>query len=207
MPHYPPPDNPQVCLVRLIFKRDTREMLNTFHVSKASAWTSGQMTILANDILSWYTTFYRGVIPNDITLVQIQVRKQDPLDPQAVDLAVTSGGTGTRGGPTEAGNVSVTMSERTGLAGRAYRGRMYVPGIIEGDVTADDRIGSSLIAGLTAAISNLITDLVSAGFALTVFHRPGLTPHIRDNTFNNVLFYVIENIIDSQRRRLPNRGR
>jgi hypothetical protein len=204
---YPPPNNPLVCLVRMVYKRDNREFLNTFHVSKATAWTGPQMAALLTAVATWYQDYYKAVIPNDVTLTQLQARKLDPLDPLAEDAFITSGGAGTRGGPTEAGNVSITMSERTGLAGRRFRGRMYVPGVIESDVTTDDRVGSALVAGLSAAISQLIAAMVANSWALGVFHRPGLVPSTWDNTITEVLFYVIENILDSQRRRLPQRGR
>lgn len=207
MAHYPPEVNPRVVKVTLVFARDVRQSVNTFHVSKATPWLISEMSALRSVISAWYSASYKGILPTSVSLTQIQIRKLDPSDPLALDFNVTPAEAGTRGGGAEAANVSVTMSERTNFAGRAYRGRMYVPGVIQTDIASNDTILSGLSAGLAAAISTLISQLIAANFNLAVWHRPLLIAKPLDNTFTNVVAYVIENILDSQRRRLPGRGR
>lgn len=204
---WPHPNNPRVLKVTLVFKRDTRTLLNVFHVSRPIAWDNAAIIAFSAIVQNWFNANYKGVIPSDIALSQMQFRKQDPADPLAYDVNLSPALAGTRGAPTEAANATVTMSARTGFAGRAYRGRMYVPGLIEGDVTADDRISSALAVGLANAANQLIAVLITWGVNWCIFHRPGLVPKPLDNTFTNVTSYVIENILDSQRRRLPSRGR
>jgi hypothetical protein len=137
----------------------------------------------------------------------LQLRVYNPALPLALDLPIVPAEAGTRIGVPEAGNVTVTMSERTGLAGRAFRGRMYVPGISENDSLANDTISSVLAGLLSTAMQNLITTLFSAPEEMAIFHRPHIPPHPLDNLTTFVTSYVIENILDSQRRRLPGRGR
>lgn len=203
----PVPNNPLVCKVAMIFAHDTRQVINTFHVARTTGWDNTSMTALATAVRNWWDTLYKAAVPASIALNQIQVRLYDPSNPLAVDMPVSPPILGTRPGTQEAGNVSLTMSERTGKAGRAHRGRMYVAGVSETDVTTDDRIGSALAVLVANAIANLVFGALPAGDLLAVFHRPRDVPHPLNNLYTIVNTYVVENIIDSQRRRLPGRGR
>lgn len=202
----PLPNNPNVAKAIMTFASDTRVFQNILHFSATSAWTSLQLAQLATDLISWWNLAYKARMSNEVALTLVQTRKLDPDDPLGVDQPVIPPSPGTAANTSTPSNATVTMSWRTGLAGRRYRGRNYVPGLCEVDVTVDDRINSTLIASLQAAATSLIASTLSHG-ALTIFHAPNETPNPLDNTFTNVTTAVIENIIDSQRRRLPGRGR
>lgn len=207
MAHYPPPNNPNIVKVAMIFARDTRTLVNTFHVFHAGGWTIASMTALANAVVTWWNTVYKLAIPGVIALNNVQVRLYDPSNPLAVDVPVSPASVGTRVGTAEVGSASVSLSERTGLAGRAYRGRIYAPGVSENDVTSDDKLSSTAALLFANAIANLVFGALPADNILHVFHRPGLVPKPRDNTSNAVNTYVLEALVDSQRRRLASRGR
>jgi len=196
----PAPNNPLVCRVSIIGSRDTREIVNTFHVANNTPWTLTQMAQLATDTQNWINTSLKGMVPPQYSFNQISVRQYDPVTPQAYDLSISPPIVGTRGAVAEAGNVTVTMSLRTGLAGRKFRGRMYTPGIDESDVNTNDTIKSGLVAGLAAATQAFLTYLFTGTRAPVIFHKSS-------NTFTQIIGYAIENILDSQRRRLPGRGR
>lgn len=202
----PPPDNPDVCKVALVFKRDTRNFINTFHVSKVTEWTLPEMMTLAADFIDWWNTSYKLAMPNAIALIQVQVRKYDPAVPLGFDSNVSPPIPGSQAGAMLPGNVSSTISWRTGLAGRRFRGRVYVPGIRESDVDDSDLISSALVNLIASASASLLTSALTNG-VLGVFHAPKTVPSVFDNTITDVLTSVIENIVDSQRRRLPGRGR
>lgn len=201
-----PPDNPEVCKVSLIMTQDTRTFVNTFHVDKVTEWTLPEMITLAGEVRDWYVNFYRAAVPSQVSLLQVQVRKYDPIAPLAYDLNVSPPSPGIRGGSPTPRNASVTTSWRTGLAGRRFRGRIYLPGVNEPDAGDDDRISSALVNLLVSAAAELILGALTQG-VLTVFHPPKDPPTPYDNTSTDVLTAVVENIIDSQRRRLPGRGR
>jgi hypothetical protein len=181
-------------------QRDTRQVVNTFHVSRLGGWGFTDMVTLANAVKTWWSAYYKPMLPSQYTLNAIQVRKYDPVAPLAYDLNVSPPEAGTRGTTPEAGNVTLSMSERTGLAGRKYRGRMYLAGIGTGDVSTTDTVVSALSLLAANAIAALISTSLPPGVVLGLFHR-------NTNTITDVIAYVIENVIDSQRRRLPGRGR
>lgn len=207
MPVYPIPDNPQVCKVAMVFQRDSRFFVNTFHVARpASTWTLALMGDLALAANNWWAIYYKLTQPAQIALVQVQVRLYNPANPLAVDYPVTPPVVGLRAGTPEAANATLTMSWRTGLAGRAFRGRMYVPALVEADVSVTDTVGSVVIAAFAVAADAFVHTSFTASPPV-IFHRPGLVPRPRDNTYTPVTTYVMENVVDSQRRRLPGRGR
>lgn len=208
MPIYPVPNNPLIVKTALIFQRDTRTMVNVLHWWRAAGWDLSQMLSQAIALKNWVDTYYRAVFPPQTSLVQVQVRKYDPAAPLAQDYAVSPVLLGTRGTVSEAANVTSTLSLRSGLAGRAYRGRIYVPGLSESDVAQNDQLASSLVSLLTTAAVQLVTSVGTFnGSQPVVFHRPLPVPKPLDNTFTPINSYVIENIVDSQRKRLPLRGR
>lgn len=202
-----PPNNPLVVKVSLIMARDQRETVNTFHVQRNSGWTEAQMLDLANAVKAWFQVWYAFSLTSNIVLNNIQVRLLDPTNPLGVDLALVPPIVGQRVIPAAPANVTLSLSERTGKAGRAYRGRMFAAAIADQDRDQTDVITSTAVTRWSGVIDHLIQDIITYGAQMVIFHTPHLLPHPLDNTFTPVIGFVIENILDSMRRRLPGRGR
>lgn len=106
-------------------------------------------------------------------------------------------------------NVCITVSFRTGVAGRSFRGRNYISGIPNSSITlnvlntpfANDIIGAYnlLLAGGGVLPANWVW-VVLSNFHNGVARAVGLTSQIQ----NSIL---TDTIVDSQRRRLPGRGK
>ena len=195
-----PPNNPAVARVAVIGNRDTREWVNTFHVAKPSgSLVAADLTEIANQ-METFVNNYRAAWPTVILADLIQVRKLDPSDPLAVDHPLVPPLAGLIPATAAPGNVTLALSERTGLAGRKFRGRFYTPGIADEDIVFDDRITSTLVSLLNSILAQYITQWTSTVFLPVIFHK-------FSNTYTPVISGVIEAILDSQRRRLPGRGR
>lgn len=195
-----PPFNVNVCRVTIFGSRDTRQIINTFHASNSLGWNLGTMATLATDVQSWINTQYKTLVPPQVQWYLISVRLYDPSLPLAYDLSISPPIVGSRPGTAEAGNVTSTLSLRTGLAGRRYRGRMYVAAISETDLLATDLLTSAYVVLAATVTQALLTAINTGTRSVCIFHK-------LSNTFTNVIGYAIENIADSQRRRLPGRGR
>jgi len=195
----PPPDNPLVARVAMLFGRDSRTFVNVFHVLSPVPWDIAGMTALAALFADWWNDDYRQYSSGEIALEQVQVRKLDPDEPLAYDLNVSPPNPGLGATAPDTGATTQTMSWRTGLAGRKFRGRNYAVGLMEADVANDDSVTSVRTATLAAAAGSLLSRLIISGVQLAIFHKI-------DNTATAVLTTVVENLVDSQRRRLANRG-
>jgi hypothetical protein len=183
----------------MVYSRDTRTYINVVHLFKAAGWTLTAMQQAAVDLRDWWINQYRVSIPSAVSLTQVQMRLYDPANPLAYDLGVTPS-PGLRAFTPESGNVTLTMSWRTGLAGRKFRGRIYVPGLCVTDVSSTDTVASVITAALSVAAQALYSGALSGGVVPAVFHRSTAT-------YTPVNSHVIEALVDSQRRRLAGRGR
>lgn len=183
----------------MLFVRDTRNFVNTFHVSKPTGWNLAFMQDLAEEVSAWWFDNYRQTSWNGVTLREVQVRLLDPANPLAYDLPLIPAIAGTLATPPAPGNATQTMSWRTGLAGRKHRGRIYTVGMVEADTNNDDSVPSGRTIALVSAGTNLLARLIAMGLSLAIFHKV-------DNTFTNVVTVVVENLIDSMRTRLASRG-
>jgi len=195
-----PPNNPLVARVALIFARDTRQFVNTYHVVKVGGWFNTDLSTLAQTFETWFSTYQKLFLPVSTALVQIQIRVYDPANPLALDYSVVPPIPGQTSGTMLPGSVTATQSWRTGLAGKKNRGRTYVPGFVEAAVGDDDRVNSATVIQMATAALQLLIALEGNDTPLVIFHRA-------TNLVTGVITFIVENIVDNQRRRLPGRGR
>lgn len=193
------PNNPKVVRVTMVFQTDTRVINNVFHWERNAPWTAADMNFLAGAVKNWWSGQYAANCSASVALVAVQVRLYDPLNPLAVDLLVTPNIPGGVSGTPLAANATLSMSARTGLAGRQYRGRFYVARLAQSNVTSLDQINSGLAAALVVTAQAFFTIGNTTGSAPCIWHR--LT-----NTFTDTTSILIDANLDSQRRRLPGRG-
>lgn len=197
-----PPNNPNIARITYQMHRGTQVVENTFHLHRSGGWTLAQLQAAVLAAYNLWNTYAKPVIPSGIALFNVHGQVYDPnVSPWTADYTVSPEIAGTATGTTAPGNVTSTLSERANLAGRKYRGRIYWPGIPEGNIASDDTLNSAFIAALAGFALQWILAFPAGGTngALVIFHR--LT-----NTFDQIATIVIEKILDSQRRRLPGRG-
>lgn len=119
---------------------------------------------------------------------------------QVFDDTGTEAGTG---GAAQLGTtpaVAVVVSKVTGLLGRAYRGRIYMPGLREADVDESGTITGSVVNTYQSAFDALHTALVadSAVNSPALFHSEG-TLHAGEWT--NINSFRVRNIVGTMRPR------
>lgn len=103
-------------------------------------------------------------------------------------------------------NVTLAISLRTNLTGRSHRGRIYHVGMVVDDLSSTDssRVKSAKLAALLTSYQALKTGIEGSRTGLTV-HQVIVSWHLVDSF---ALDHIqIDEVIDSQRRRLPNHNR
>jgi hypothetical protein len=196
----PPPNNPSTARVALAVTRDTREYINTLHLARVdnAVLGSGDLSNMANVVADWWQNSYKTVVRPNIVGLQVVATKQDPADPLQATVYINAPGSwGT--GTVLPGDVSAAVSWRTGLAGRKYRGRFFDFGVPSDAANINDSMTGAYIAALTAIAQYLLNHLLSANLKLVIFHKS-------DNTYTAVLGLIVDQLIDSMRRRLAGRG-
>lgn len=153
----------------------------------------------------WWETL-RGSLSNQLQHVETYF----------VDLSSVSGFTSTFGAFTPPvgastifsapNNVAICVSHRTANRGRSFRGRSYISGI-PSDQQSLSRLSPGAMDNILDAFTQLITQSNVAGIPFVVVSKKsgglpraiGLSTPVQQSV-------IVDNILDSQRRRLPGRG-
>lgn len=133
---------------------------------------------------------YRGAVSQNVGLTSVTVTDIITMAQSTEALSGVGARTGDMLPPQAAG----VISWRTGLAGRKYRGRSYIPGIAE-----MDQAGGTLVAGAQAnldVLAGAVNNYWPAAFSGThvIWHRDNTTP-------TPVSSWVIRPVVYTQRRR------
>lgn len=179
---------------------------NVFHFDRGEAAFGDVTSQIGAAIVDDWWAVLRDVVSNDCSLVEIY----------HVDLASQTGPVATTGaGLTPAGgvltdsvpnNVTFSVCLRTNKRGRSFRGRSYVVGLAAGNVVVNEvpaparaTIVEAYEALRTISLTNGIPLCVASRFSLGAPRTVGILTPITE-------IALVDNFVDSQRRRLPGRG-
>ena len=154
------------------------------------------------DVMSIFQTSYSSImapLSEDYSINEIYMRYLgNPAGPEAT-LAITPAQTGGIATAAAPGNVAFCVSLRTALTGRRFRGRKYFSGLPNNEVVAN-ALDVAVADALVSAVQAMIVTLSGNGTPLAVVSFTGLTVTNVTTALYTDLF------VDSQRRRLTNRG-
>lgn len=181
---------------------------NTLWFKNLAAPNEPNLVGLGNALLAWWAAHYALQLSSDLTLREIYL-----VDWNTVNGAVHTAPApapapaGVLGEPSLPNNCALCISFRTGFRGRSFRGRNYVSGLSEARVTGNT-VSSGVVDSLVAAYNGLNAAVEDSGFnhvVVTRFHlgtprNPGIGTEVQS-------CIAVDNTVDSQRRRLPGRGR
>lgn len=197
---------PKWILFTIFSTQEGSQRVNTFSYAwtgSTTAPTVTQLNAMAQNFWTAVGTLYTTMLCGNVNVQNVETRWLDPLGPPIVGgYTVPQPHPGTSPGNATPANAAVVLSWRTGLAGRAYRGRTYLPGIGESS-QVNSTVNSSYITAATALANALVAfnnggGIVGVQMVVASFVKQLL---------NQILFVVIDNAIDSQRKRLIGRGR
>lgn len=204
MAYVPVPNTAQVNVRGML---DGQTVENTLYFTRSAGWDGQTLTDLAAAVASWWQVRMLPYLHQAYSLVEVV----------AVDLATQSGPSvtfapnpppaGQAAGDVLPNNVALCVSFRTGQRGRSYRGRNYIAAIPEGAITGNTFAQSFVTqivdayGFLPGAVAGLNADwVVVSRFANGAPRTVGLATVIQ-------VVVVVDPTADSQRRRLPGRGR
>lgn len=181
-------------------------------VAEDSAETGPKVLALSIDAV--HVAPIKAVLSDDWILASITVRKVSAQD-EAISRVDTNGGVGLRVGPSLPANMSWMCKQTQTLFGPKHNGRIYVPGLAEGDTligVLTNAFATTQAAALAAAFQANIAQ-ISAGTGVwtpgiinrTVLEFPRIADPEADldwlGSFSAIGTVVPWTIISSQRRR------
>lgn len=193
-------------LVELIQSLDGQVIENTFWVENGAGWNTTNLLTLAGVFKTWWGASWDIRVSSDLSLDKIKCTDHTTQTGPSIETVTGLPLTGAAAAGAAPNNVAVCVSFLTAQRGRAYRGRVYMAGFQEAIFT-NSRIPTANAALYEADFAQLNTDLTTAGFTHVVVSRYPVTGPRVAAIVTPITDYHVDLIVDSQRRRLPGRGR
>lgn len=164
-------------------------------------------TSLCNAWAAVWDSKIRFTQPSNVILTALRGTIMEEENSPGVEVTSGLPTNGSHVSPSLPNNVSLALRWTTALRGRSYRGRTYHVGMPEAEVTGNAIVPAYLTA-LLDAYNDIITLTVDVGPALLgVASRRSHGVERTQGVITPVTGLVIDQYVDSQRRRLPGRGR
>jgi len=198
---------PNTAKVAVMAHLNGQQYVNTTYREKALGWTSTDLFNLATEMMEWATTRFLTLVHTSFALDLVQCVDISVDGGAQATVAAPAASFGLKGGLCMPNNVAYTVSFRTGRTGRSYRGRNYVGGISDSSVEGVNLVKPAFRAECVDVFNDLIGGTIvtqGAWVVVSRFHdKVPLTTGVT-TVVNTVL--TVDNVLDSQRRRLPGRG-
>lgn len=210
MPFVPVPNTLQVDVIYLL---DGQRVENTLYFEKTGGWDAAAISDWLASLRNLITSDLMPTLAGAIQFIELIGRLLDTASSIGLSVPITpvvSGGSGDEAMPN---NVTYTISFKTGLTGRSFRGRNYIPGIPNGAIS-QNTIAPGFRTSLLAFYDALMALSESLSILWVVVSRfSGVDPVTGDPiprvtgvTTPILSVTTFDNTVDSQRRRLPGRG-
>lgn len=204
MAFIPVPDTAEVEVIMDLFGQRVE---NTLYFYKAGGHEPSDLVALGSAIIDWWVDWYGLFASADVQLLEVIVTDLSSDSAPSIAIPAPAGTFGAGESPSAPGNVTFTITFRTAERGRSARGRNYVVGIPEAEITANDTS-----ADFRDAVSLAYNKLLSPGV------QPdgevwSMVSRQQDNVPLSVGVHrtitstgFADSALDSQRRRLRGRG-
>ena len=213
MPFVPVPNTVEV---QSVYELDLQVVENTMWFEHTGPVEAADVTALLVAVRDAIETNLLPLLSTTIKLVKLIGTLMDAVDSLSLVLAVSPAATGGNSAAPAPSNVSYAIQFASASRGRGTRGRNYVPVLQEAEIT-QNTINPTLRSQLVAAYQAVGGAGADAGFQHVIAHRFSgstivagkkvSTPLTVGVTFPVTTYLTADGIIDSQRRRLPGRGR
>lgn len=199
--------NPSVAQVELRYTQDSQKVENILYFQFPGPMGDEDLDTLCLEVNGWWGATVRPLQPSDVTLREVYSKAM--LNGPGPEGNSVDGlpDVGTLLGLPTPNNVTMSVSFRTGLTGRGSRGRNYIIGLVEGDVNKN-QIDASTVDAWQSAYEKLLpgggfitvaTWVVYSQYSNNALRNVGVATPVKS-------VVVVDDTVDSQRRRLPGRG-
>lgn len=202
--------------VSMHFSQDGQQVENVFYVQSDAGWNDTSLSSLCGTVKNWWVTNLQSFISNTVSLNEIVARDMTTEGSPQVSYITGLPVLGTNTNAPLPNSVTAAIKLLTGLAGRSFRGRQYIVGLTSDSVSSDhNHLTPTALADLIIDYQALINDVdtvYTPGMVVASFFHGVDSSHKPIPRSTAVLTKILaaafaDDILDSQRRRLPGRGR
>jgi len=179
-------------------------IVNVFNVRDEAAPEPERLLEIADATKDWWDTYLKPLLHTSYTLQSIKVTALTSSTGPQVEANYTTGNVGTQGGDPSAANGAAVISWRTASIGRSFRGRSYIGAMGSDQLTTAQTIDPSVLTAYASAGTSLIDAMQAIGAVLCVLSRYALGVQRIAGLLTEIIGIVVDNKVDSQRRRTAN---
>jgi hypothetical protein len=200
---------PNTASVELIWSVGSLLSENIIHVTKGSAYSLSDLVAVRTIVDNWDNATWKPQRSASAFLTRIRSRGLDSASGALDDYQLPAARAGTAGGQICTPSVAFVLKLTTALAGRSYRGRLYIGNLVTPSLTANSTALAQATADAQVTCWNTLkTNLAAGGHTLTVvslrqnknWRLVGAATPVTGISYSDLN-------LDSQRRRLAGRGR
>lgn len=192
--------------VLINYRQAGQELQSQLYFRTGGSDNATFLTALSQMVADWLTNSWAPVASNAAEVVSLLTTNVSIEGGTQITFTPIGGITGDIVSPALPTGTTITASWRTGRSGRSFRGRTYHVGLTEQQVVAN-AVDSGSRTALQSAYGQLIIDANANNTPLVVASRFSNNAPRTVGIVTDVLTVLVDEFIDSQRRRLTGRGR
>jgi len=183
-----------------------QQVENTLYFDRLEGWDTAALTALGDSLTTSLNTLVMPFMPTSLTLRELYLVDLSADDAEGVTYTAGLPQAGLISGDAMPNNVTITASFRTNGRGRSSRGRNFLLGLMEDQVS--NNLVSLTFTGIWSDFFDVLLGLgASEGFVWVVASRfADGDPRPLGQTRPITAYTFVDQTVDSQRRRLPGRG-
>lgn len=195
---------PNVAQFNLNFTYQDEPAQNTMYTLYAEAPTSAMLNATSAAIYGTWATEAAPICPNTVRLNEVKAMSLHSAGAPVGGYTPITPIVGADSGASAPNQDTISVSFRTGFAGRSRRGRNYWIGLLKANIT-NNRLDPGVMAFILAyynqflPAAGILENCVWGVYSRFANKTPRLTGLF--TPINQVLF--VNNVIDSQRNRMP----
>lgn len=200
---------PNIAQFAMRFLQAGQHVENVYHCYRSQGWDANSLNETAGTFKNWWDGDMQSLVAPNVQLLSIIGTDLTSETGVGVEYADGLPIAGTNPGQAPPNNVTIAVKWGTGLAGRSFRGRTYHIGLQANMIQADGSLFPGSLNDLRSAYDGLRVTLDNVVLALEfgVLSRVAAGAPRTTAILTPITGVSIEPFTDSQRRRLPGRGR
>lgn len=196
---------PDIMEIEMRFTQDGQKIENVYHVERDDSDSPAARLTVATFFYDWWAAEMQPLVAAEVQLREIYVTDLGTEGGGTSTFVPTTTTTGANVNTSMPNHVTLSVSARTNRSGRSYRGRSYFIGLTQNVVTAS-RVSSGAVAAIQAAYNTLQNTYIEQGVLVVLSRRNNGAERLAAVGEPIVQWVIVDDVIDGQRRRLPNRG-
>lgn len=156
----PLPPVPNAAATAIVYEQFGQELVNVIKWSRPAALDLATVQALAGQVFLQWGNLVMPFMSYQTSMVRIECRQLVPLAGIAVDYEGDGPVPGDSTQDADNSQNATVISLRTGLAGRSYRGRLYIPGMPNG-IVENGIVNATYRTDLAQAVETAIDNVAN----------------------------------------------